>query len=125
MKRITRWSPDTCGCVIDFEWDDENSSIPHKAKNIISECEAHKGLDKDSCYLSVLEENKYKNVVINKIANTIPSLALISSSGVPYPNMDKISFSFDKNRKIIIKAQGATSAQKSKISLIIEDESIG
>lgn len=32
MKRITTWSPDTCNCVIEYEWDDTEDQNTRKHK---------------------------------------------------------------------------------------------
>ena len=51
-KCITRWSPDTCGCVVEFEWDNE---VPveqrtHKHYATLAQCEFHKYLPSEKMY---------------------------------------------------------------------------
>ena len=68
---LNRWSPDTCGCVIEYEWDD---SVPddqrvHTSVNIIKLCDKHTilGLDKVNHYSGVLDENRRKNKVHSQL----------------------------------------------------------
>ncbi len=46
MLRITRWNPDTCGCVIDLEWDDTANPRLHRIGAIVP-CPAHPGAASD------------------------------------------------------------------------------
>ena len=64
--KITRWSPDTCDCVFDYEWDDAQSEDVrvHNFKQVAKECTSHShltGNNKKDMYDSSLEENKRKN----------------------------------------------------------------
>ena len=41
-RQVTRWRPDTCGCVVDFEWDDETPEEERAFTCIaIEPCEQH------------------------------------------------------------------------------------
>jgi len=64
MKQITRWSPDTCNCVIELEWDDvaDPTTRTHKLTNFVSICNQHeKTTDDASRYGKVMDENVRKN----------------------------------------------------------------
>jgi hypothetical protein len=79
MKHIMRWSPDSCGCVIDIEWDD---SVPveqrsHVAKNIVSRCPAHQQghfTDHHEHYDIILKENQRKNNMHKHFMEQFPHL---------------------------------------------------
>lgn len=91
MKKITRWSPDTCGCVIDYEWD---TDVPaeervHTTVHTV-QCEHHKGVSHKECHAFVLAENQKKNKVVNLIA---------AATGV---EAHTVSFKFDSKRKLKI-----------------------
>ncbi|MDO8568377.1 MAG: hypothetical protein Q7R57_06655 [Dehalococcoidales bacterium] len=63
-KQVTRWSPDTCECVIDFEWDDADSpeARQHTHKTSIKTCPAHsQHHGKPEHFTVVTEENQLKN----------------------------------------------------------------
>ena len=74
--QITRWSPDTCDCIIEYEWDD---SIPqdqrtHTLSNYVRKCAAHSTLASDTTrYQTVIEENPRKNVGLQTIIDNAPA----------------------------------------------------
>ena len=76
--RITRWSSDTCECVIEFSWDD---SVPEnertgRVKNYINRCLAHESINSEADrFRTALEENQRKN----KAHSTILEKATTSS----------------------------------------------
>lgn len=69
MKHVTRWSPDTCGCVIEFEWDDEepDETRKHDLTNYVSKCPAHQELDVEESYNIVKDENVRKNKALSEV----------------------------------------------------------
>ena len=65
--QVTRWYPDTCDCIIDFQWDDAEpeAARTHTVKAIIKRCAAHREIPDDKQHFStVLEENQRKNKVM-------------------------------------------------------------
>ena len=58
MKNITRWSPDTCQCVIDFESDTDHPNDDPKIKRVEKSCEAHKKVKAEEHLITVLDENR-------------------------------------------------------------------
>ncbi len=68
----TQWSPDTCDCTFEYEWDDtssENTRV-HNFKAVTKECASHahlKGNNKKDMYDSSLEENTRKNGTIGEL----------------------------------------------------------
>jgi len=69
--KITTWSPDTCGCVLQYSWD---SSVPaeervHTPHAILTKCAKHsETADIHIHHAQVLEENQRKNKAAGAIA---------------------------------------------------------
>lgn len=63
--RSTRWSPDTCGCTLEYTWDDTEPEITRvNAISIINRsCEFHRNLlpNMPVTYTCILDENQKKN----------------------------------------------------------------
>ena len=64
--RVTKWFPDTCGCELDYVWDDakpdaEGQVVLDKA------CPAHAGKQG----ADVLAENRRKNTAIAQVAQAL------------------------------------------------------
>lgn len=148
MKRTTIWKPDTCKCVIEYEWDDalnEDTRI-HEVKNILERCEAHQLTLDEEVFITVEEENRRKNKTIDLIYQNGGKKVLtptekeqvrffMKASGndgeVPdeiWEPSVKYNSSFDKNRKLIISVEGLNVAKKNiirnKLSLMEDSSSI-
>lgn len=65
--QTTRWSPDTCDCVIVYEWDRDldPSMRTHNVKRIDRACESHKSLTPQDIWNYVMNENVRKNDAID------------------------------------------------------------
>lgn len=76
VKKITRWSPDTCDCVLEYEWDteDELDSREHTFKNSVKECSAHSEVSLEKKYPVVLSENRTKNKILKEVIDSVESL---------------------------------------------------
>lgn len=65
MLKVTRWSPDTCGCVLEYDWDDtkEGADRVHTFKKVIKLCPEHEslGFQGKAAYNQVMSENQGKN----------------------------------------------------------------
>lgn len=130
MIRTTRWSPDTCGCVIEYEWDDTlpQEARKHDFKNVITRCSEHSGLGKDKAHFDhVLSENQAKNRVFAEALKN-PKLGKIQKND---NNEDftvladgvKFEWSFvgkDGDRKLSVAFPGSslTAAEKSALTAI-------
>ena len=80
MIQITQWSPDTCKCSIEYEWDNTISQDirVHTLKNIINSCPEHALLSNDIArYKAVVNENQTKNKLYGKILIDFPLLTTI------------------------------------------------
>lgn len=70
--QTTRWSPDTCGCVFEYTWDDSvtEDQRQHNFKTVVTECVSHahlNGNNKRDMFDSSLEENRRKNNSIGEL----------------------------------------------------------
>ena len=64
--RITRWSPDTCSCVIDVKRDDADSNFSDLV--YVKACPRHQSASASD----VMSENKKKNINYNKVVRLVP-----------------------------------------------------
>ena len=71
----TRWYPDTCSCVIEYEWDDTEpqETRQHTLKNI-ERCQAHNLVNSGEAYGNVIDENQSKNKAIGFLIESVPQL---------------------------------------------------
>lgn len=108
MIKTIRWSPDTCECVIDFEYDTENPNVPHTGKEVVKACHAHQDSKDDPFdhHCLILEENQMKNKAVNKLKEMHGS--------------KDVSFVFDEDRKLIIEVEGISNLQKESSNSEIE-----
>lgn len=121
MERITRWSPDTCDCVIDIGWDD---SVPdterrHTYNKSVKVCPYHVAeFGKPSHLQVVLGENQLKNYVMVDAAEILGIKMDITHDS---PESERLAFdrfinsyqwSFDDNRKLTINFSGTLDAQQ-------------
>ncbi len=127
MKHITTWHPDTCGCVIDYEWDD---AIPHDQRvhtAVKTElCEAHKGIgsDKRLAHETVVDENQRKNKTLAKIQENFPDS--VNEVTQPDGQVHKTfkpghepEWHFDENRKLIVKMPKFDAAKKQQLKYLV------
>lgn len=71
----TRWSPDTCDCVIEYTWDDtENEDTrTHNYSKAVVKCTVHATTLPTNHFESVLAENIAKNKMRNWLIDNIPT----------------------------------------------------
>lgn len=64
--KTTRWSPDTCGCVVDYSWDSETVLIDriHTYSDMIKTCPVHISLSGPDAYVACESENQRKNYAL-------------------------------------------------------------
>lgn len=76
MKKVTQWSPDTCGCVLEYEWDDsqDENTRTHSFKRVIKACPEHAALAGQPHYDQVRSENTRKNITFGEIKKAHPQV---------------------------------------------------
>lgn len=74
---ITRWNPDTCGCVIEYSWDSETTedNRTHTFHKVINQCDDHGDIeDHQDVHDHVKDENQTKNLALAKLLENVPRL---------------------------------------------------
>ena len=113
--KITRFSPDTCECVIEYSWDSESTEAnrTHTLSNYVNKCSAHQGLATDQDrWNAVFEENPRKNIARKLLLDNAPTAVF----DIIYGNREfksGISFNFSwsgtaPNRTLTISLTGVT-----------------
>ena len=122
----TKWSPDTCKCVIVYEWDSDveadkriHTFVPEDSV----ECEIHATtLD---VFEVVMSENQGKNRAIARVLELLPNAykkGIIDEDGTARDEFIKQpTFSFDKDRKVTIFADGVPVDVKDSIRSPLKD----
>lgn len=124
------WKPDTCGCVIEFEFDADASEDVrvHTGKRVVKACDAH---DEDAPavhYGKLLNENVGKNRVMKAILDALPADQVkFDAKGERMDFKVQPTFSFDSDRKLKItldashpKNDVATAVTKDHPDVVIE-----
>lgn len=106
------WSPDTCGCQIEFEFDDEVPAEErvHTGSKIVKRCPAHQESDFDGChdhYTTVLDENQRKNILLGKLMETHPEIVDLREDGsrIMKSNIDYIHSFTGKGKKRVLEVE--------------------
>jgi hypothetical protein len=107
-KQITQWTPDTCGCVLEYSWD---SSIPaesrvHVGESLVKTCAIHlakaQELNQDPklFHLHVNEENTRKNWSIGKLLEALPPN--LKKAPYEFKDGEEPVWAFDQDRKVTL-----------------------
>lgn len=118
--KITRWSPDTCGCILEYEWDDsvEESQRTHTATRVVVTCKEHSKLDESERFDRVKEENILKNQVETELLSK-PELTIIDTDGTKkFKQNVKFDWKFNNERELVIKVDGVDFKETDKQSLL-------
>jgi hypothetical protein len=116
VRMVTnRWQPDTCDCIIDFEFDadEPESTRVHTGTVIQKDCPEHSGLGTAQAFFNAISnENSRKNEVQNDIMTNISELVDVNQDG-QYEWKNGITFSWywegiDNDRIIHIVITGYT-----------------
>lgn len=125
MIQITRWRPDTCDCIIEYEWDDTlpEADRVHNLKTI-QRCPAHQAHQKPDAYQAVQDENRRKNKVHSLILENMPDIVeeVTNSDGSKAKRLKagvEFGWSFDDKRKLVVDLKGATVAHKNQLKGLI------
>lgn len=112
MIQKTLWSPDTCGCQIEYQWDD---SVPqdqrvHSVGTIVKACPVHQHhTNKEAHYQDVLDENQSKNKAIGLLLKTFKKLD---------GGQDEIKWRFEADRSIVLSHPLLTQADKETMNTL-------
>ncbi len=122
MKHTTRWRPDTCDCVIEYEWDDTQPAEEreHVHKKTIP-CEIHKGTELE-VYETVKEENTRKNKLFSEALKLHPELEVKNANGEVISH--DLDWSFNEERKVILNSPKLTTAQNESLQTAVDNKLI-
>ena len=70
----TRWSPDTCSCVVEYSWDDSVSAEQRTHElTSIEKCPVHSSLSDSEAFAAVTDENPRKNNSLQSVLDNGPA----------------------------------------------------
>jgi len=60
MIRTTRWYPDTCDCIVEYQWDDDvpEAEREHRISRMVAQCAEHPGDDLMAVFAAIVATNK-------------------------------------------------------------------
>lgn len=128
MIHTTRWSPDTCKCVLEYTWDDSvpESERVHTPATVVAQCEFHVSVPIEEVFAAVVDENAHKNKVINEIAVSLPTYAKEETNQkgekTVTPDLDKLSWLFDENRKLVVKLKEIQKVDKDILIEVLSEK---
>ena len=126
--KTTRWKPDTCGCILEYTWDDAvaQSSRTHTLSNFINRCSDHSSLANDTArYNAVMDENPRKNTALQVALDNGPS-TLYDLSGTTRTLKPSVNYTYSwsgtaPNRTLTIGFSVAlTTTQKNTIRTALD-----
>lgn len=119
MINITRWSPDTCKCVIEYSWDSELSEDDrtHDFHKVVNKCPDHDGIeDHEEVHDHVKSENQSKNLVVAQLLENVPRLK--KQDGLDPSVEFKWEFEGkDKERQLRVRFDNASLTKAERIKL--------
>lgn len=114
--QTTRWRPDTCKCIMEYQWDDTvpQDQRTHSVSKIVEACPIHTGQpDKETHYNIVKDENQSKNKAVGLLVKTFAKL----DGGA-----EEIKWRFDENRNIILSHPALNAADKAIFTALNKSE---
>lgn len=110
MIQTTRWSPDTCKCVIEYVWDDatDESKRTHTVSEIVSRCPEHPHANINAVYNAVVAENRGKNEMLEEVKKSFPELTDANGN----LKDDAVAWDFDGQRNLVLNIPSLSRTQK-------------
>lgn len=118
MKRVNVHKPDTCECVLVYEWDDQ---VPAEDRVHVPldqyfndrgelfktfRCPAHQVEDLYEHHAAVIAENQKKNLVVNKFKDQFQK---------------EVAWGFDKDRNLEVAVENLSAEQKIEAKALVEE----
>lgn len=115
MINVTRWSPDTCDCVVEYEWDTELSENQrvHTPKNVVRKCEEHKNDNDANVHAKLNEENPRKNKLMGRLEQ-FAELVESNPDGSVKLRGNLVSWRFNASRVLEVTISGLTAQKKTQ-----------
>jgi len=122
VTNTTRYSPDTCDCVLEYDWDSTKpeSSRTHTLNRFVKVCSFHQVLATDTDrWNAVFEENPRKNQSLQAILDNSPTTSLYDIVNGNRQLKASIGFNFSwsgtaPNRVLTISFTGITLTTQQK-----------
>ncbi len=126
-KQVTRWSPDTCGCVVEYAWDSEHpqETREHTLHKVVRKCTRHASMPDAAVYAQLTEENPRKNRVRELILDSVPALVTMrmqaNGEEVADFHPDKpFAYEFDSEHVLHVRVNGMTAAARNKVQKLAD-----
>lgn len=102
--KFTTWRPDTCGCEIVYEWDDNvpGDNRIHTLKHFNTRCIHHSKTTISDDLESARENNIRKNTILKELHDN---------------NIDDVKWDFDEDRNLIISLPESANKQAAQALL--------
>ena len=115
MINITRWSPDTCDCIVEYSWDTEVSEDQrvHTPTNVIRKCEEHKDEADSNIHAIVNEENPRKNKLMSRLEQ-FTELVQSNPGGSVQIRGNLVSWKYNAARILEVTISGLTAQKKAQ-----------
>lgn len=112
---VTRWSPDTCQCIIEYN---DNITL----SRVIQACAAHQGGTEVTVFNTVMEENPRKNHSLKEILDNAPASMIDIGGDGTRTFKNGISVDFDwsgvaPNRQLTLTVRGITLTANQKTAI--------
>lgn len=120
--RTTQWKPDTCGCVVQYTWDDSVAQEDRvHSLSTIQKCAFHQSQSDSTAFASVNDENITKNQVLGHVLENYPLLVDEKADGSKELKLGyHYDWSFDDQRKLQAEIIGADKATAQAIAASVE-----
>jgi hypothetical protein len=109
----TRWSPDTCQCVVEYEWDRTQAEDVrvHTYTGHVQVCSIHQAVAAGLArYTTVMGENQNKNKAIGLAGSVVAA------------NIDQVAWAFNASRQVLLTVPGISGAQKKTLQAAIDTQ---
>ena len=122
--KTTRWSPDTCSCVVEFTWDDSvaEDQRTDSLSQVIQKCPVHQAQSDPNVYSTLKDENPRKNIALGLSLDNGPSSLFDLNADGSRTLKGNISYNWswsgtppDRNLNISFTGINLTAQQKSAI----------
>lgn len=121
--KVTRWSPDTCGCVVEYTWDDAipEDARAHLYEGHVRKCSRHNTITGEPAYAVVQEENTRKNRSMTILADNIPEVVQETPAGKRLSSEPVWAYNADGVLEIVFLIP-ISAASKDRARLVLDTE---
>lgn len=127
--KVIQWSPDTCECVLEYEYDTEDTKTnkTFTGRNVISACPRHSGAaSPNATFGQVLADNNVKNNTLRAIMDNFPALTEVRDPDNPEDGVrlksGAVSYVLRLDRVYELTIPDLTQAEKDQAQSIINSE---